>query len=435
MSERESETGTSDFSSRLTGFYDLDLEQRRALLTRQTGLDLSALFGPGGLTANQADAMIENVVGVFGLPLGIAANFLVNEREVLVPMAIEEPSVVAGASHMARLVRDSGGFQAKADPSHMIGQIQLLDLSDLAAAESALLAAESEILSTANAASARMVELGGGARGVEVRRLEKAPVSPMLVVHLIYDTVDSMGANTINTVLESVAPLTEAITGGRAHLRILSNLADRRLVRASCKIQPETLSFEQFAGPQVRDGIVEAWAFAAADPYRAATHNKGIMNGIDAVLIATGNDWRAVEAGAHAYASRSGRYAPLTRWWVDDKGWLGGELELPMAVGTVGGATRAHPAAKACLRLMQVETAQQLSEVVAAVGLAQNLAALRALATEGIQRGHMGLHARQLAMAAGASGSQIERIARLMVQDGEVGLERAQELLDHLNRD
>ncbi|MEK7682936.1 MAG: hydroxymethylglutaryl-CoA reductase, degradative [Chloroflexota bacterium] len=435
MSERQSETGTSDFSSRLTGFYDLDLEQRRALLTKQTGLDLSALFGPGGLTPNQADAMIENVVGVFGLPLGIAANFLVNEREVLVPMAIEEPSVVAGASHMAKLVRDSGGFQAKADPSHMIGQIQLLDLTDLAAAESALLAAESEILSTANAASARMVELGGGARGVELRRLENAPVSPMLVVHLIYDTVDSMGANTINTVLESVAPLTEAITGGRAHLRILSNLADRRLVRASCKIQPETLSFEQFAGPQVRDGIVEAWAFAAADPYRAATHNKGIMNGIDAVLIATGNDWRAVEAGAHAYASRSGRYAPLTRWWVDDKGWLGGELELPMAVGTVGGATRAHPAAKACLRLMQVETAQQLSEVVASVGLAQNLAALRALATEGIQRGHMGLHARQLAMAAGASGSQIERIARLMVQDGEVGLERAQELLDHLNRD
>ena len=435
MSERQSKTGTSDFSSRLTGFYDLDLEQRRALLTKQTGLDLSALFGPGGLTPNQADAMIENVVGVFGLPLGIAANFLVNEREVLVPMAIEEPSVVAGASHMARLVRDSGGFQAKADPSHMIGQIQLLDLTDLAAAESALLAAESEILGTANAASARMVELGGGARGVELRRLENAPGSPMLVVHLIYDTVDSMGANTINTVLESVAPLTEAITGGRAHLRILSNLADHRLVRASCKIQPETLSFEQFAGPQVRDGIVEAWAFAAADPYRGATHNKGIMNGIDAVLIATGNDWRAVEAGAHAYASRSGRYAPLTRWWVDDKGWLGGELELPMAVGTVGGATRAHPAAKACLRLMQVETAQQLSEVVAAVGLAQNLAALRALATEGIQRGHMGLHARQLAMAAGASGSQIERIARLMVQDGEVGLQRAQELLDHLNSD
>ena len=435
MSERQSKTGTSDFSSRLTGFYDLDLEQRRALLTKQTGLDLSALFGPGGLTPNQADAMIENVVGVFGLPLGIAANFLVNEREVLVPMAIEEPSVVAGASHMARLVRDSGGFQAKADPSHMIGQIQLLDLTDLAAAESALLAAESEILSTANAASARMVELGGGARGVELRRLENAPGSPMLVVHLIYDTVDSMGANTINTVLESVAPLTEAITGGRAHLRILSNLADHRLVRASCKIQPQTLSFEQFASPQVRDGIVEAWAFAAADPYRAATHNKGIMNGIDAVLIATGNDWRAVEAGAHAYASRSGRYAPLTRWWVDDKGWLGGELELPMAVGTVGGATRAHPAAKACLRLMQVETAQQLSEVVAAVGLAQNLAALRALATEGIQRGHMGLHARQLAMAAGASGSQIGRIARLMVQDGEVGLQRAQELLDHLNSD
>ena len=264
---------------------------------------------------------------------------------------------------------------------------------------------------------------------MQLRRLEHPPSAPMLVVHLIYDTVDSMGANSVNTVLETIAPLIELISGGRAHLRILSNLADRRLARASCSIQPQTLSFEQYDGEQVRDRILEAYAFAAADPYRAATHNKGIMNGIDAVVIATGNDWRAVEAGAHAFAARSGRYQPLSRWSTDDRGQLVGELELPIAIGTVGGATRSHPAAQACLALMQVQTARELAGIVAAVGLAQNLAALRALATEGIQRGHMGLHARQLAMSAGASGSQIEQIARQMVAEGVIGLERAQELM------
>jgi hydroxymethylglutaryl-CoA reductase len=415
--------------SRLAGFYNLNLAQRQALLCASTGLDLSALTGSAGLSLAQADAMIENVVGIFGLPLGIAANFVVNGKDVLIPMAIEEASVVAGASHMAKLVRESGGFRAEADPSHMIGQIQLVDLADPVAAEQALLAAESEILAACDSANPRLVDLGGGARGIEVRRLDHSPSTPMLVVHLIYDTVDSMGANSVNTVLESVAPMIEAISGGRAHLRILSNLADRRLARASCAIPPQRLRSEHYDGEQVRDGIIEAWAFAAADPYRAATHNKGIMNGIDAVVIATGNDWRAVEAGAHAYAARRARYEPLSRWSTDDQGQLVGELELPLALGTVGGATRSHPVAQACLELMQVRSARELAGIVAAVGLAQNLAALRALATEGIQRGHMGLHARQLAMSAGASGSQIEQIARRMVEEGVIALERAQELM------
>ena len=388
--------------SRLAGFYNLDLAQRQALLSASTGLDLSPIFGSGGLDPARADAMIENAVGVFGLPLGIAANFVVNGKDVLVPMAIEEASVVAGASHIAKLVRESGGFRAEADPSLMIGQIQLMDLDDPVGAESALMAAETEILAAADAANPRLLELGGGARGIEVRRIEQSSFAPNLVMHLIYDTVDSMGANSVNTVLETIAPLIELISGGRAHLRILSNLADRRLARASCSIQPQTLSFEQYDGEQVRDRILEAYAFAAADPYRAATHNKGIMNGIDAVVIATGNDWRAVEAGAHAFAARSGRYQPLSRWSTDDRGQLVGELELPMAIGTVGGATRSHPVAQVCLALMQVQTARELAGIVAAVGLAQNLAALRALATEGIQRGHMGLHARQLTRVEGS---------------------------------
>jgi hydroxymethylglutaryl-CoA reductase len=416
-------------SSRLPGFYDLGLEQRRAQLEQASGLDLGPISGPEGLSPAQADSMIENAVGVFGLPLGIAANFAVNGREVLVPMAIEEASVVAGASHMAKLVREAGGFTAEADPSHMIGQIQVLELDDPAAAEVAIRRAQLEILAAADAANPRMVALGGGARGLEVRRLDQPPLPPMLVVHLIYDTVDSMGANSVNTMLEAIAPLVEAVTGGRAHLRILSNLADRRLARARCALPPATLEFGGFAGPRVRDGIVEAWAFAAADPYRAATHNKGIMNGIDAVVIATGNDWRAVEAGAHAFAARSGRYSPLSRWSVDGSGDLVGEIELPLALGIVGGATRSHPAARTCLALMRVQTAGELAGIVASVGLAQNLAALRALATEGIQHGHMGLHARQLAMSAGARGPQIEQIARRMVEEGEIALERAQELL------
>jgi hydroxymethylglutaryl-CoA reductase len=420
-------------SSRLPGFYNLPLEERIRELRRAADLTeeaTDALAGAGGLTGEGADHMIENVIGVFGLPLGVAVNFLVNGREVLVPMAIEEPSVVAGASFMAKLARGGGGFDADADEPRMIGQIQLLDLSDLEQASTQIEARREQILKAAAEVDPVLRDLGGGPRELEVRAFPTSEAGPMLVVHLIYDTRDAMGANAVNTAAEKVAPLLEEATEGRAHLRILSNLADRRLARARCRIPTEALAFRHFSGEQVRDGIVEAWAFAAADPYRAATHNKGIMNGVDAVVIATGNDWRAIEAGAHAYAARDGRYTSLSRWWAGEEGDLHGSLEMPLAAGTVGGATRVHPAAKASLALMRVETSRQLAEIIVSVGLAQNLAALRALATEGIQRGHMTLHARQVAVAAGAEGEAIERIARRLVEEKTVRIDRAKEMLE-----
>jgi hydroxymethylglutaryl-CoA reductase len=373
--------------------------------------------------------MIENVIGTYSLPLGLAVNFQVNGRDVLVPMAIEEPSVVAGASFMAKLAREGGGFRAETTPPEMIAQIQILDVADLEAARRAVEAERESILAEADAVDPIIRKLGGGARDVQVRLLPETPVGPMLVIHLVYDTRDAMGANAANTAAERLAPRLERLTGGRVHLRILTNLADRRLARAHCTIPEAALAFGEFSGERVRDGIIEAWAFAAADPYRAATHNKGIMNGVDAVVIATGNDWRAVEAGAHAYAARSGRYTSLSRWSRGEEGSLGGLLEMPMAVGIVGGATQVHPGARAALQLMGVKTARELAEVIVSVGLAQNLAALRALATEGIQRGHMGLHARQVAMAAGARGERIEDIARRMLDEGTVRLDRAEALL------
>jgi hydroxymethylglutaryl-CoA reductase len=373
--------------------------------------------------------MIENVIGTYSLPLGLAVNFQVNGRDVLVPMAIEEPSVVAGASFMAKLAREGGGFRAETTPPEMIAQIQILDVADLEAARRAVEAERESILAEADAVDPIIRKLGGGARDVQVRLLPETPVGPMLVIHLVYDTRDAMGANAANTAAERLAPRLERLTGGRVHLRILTNLADRRLARAHCTIPEAALAFGEFSGERVRDGIIEAWAFAAADPYRAATHNKGIMNGVDAVVIATGNDWRAVEAGAHAYAARSGRYTSLSRWSRGEEGSLGGLLEMPMAVGIVGGATQVHPGARAALQLMGVTTARELAEVIVSVGLAQNLAALRALATEGIQRGHMGLHARQVAMAAGARGERIEDIARRMLDEGTVRLDRAEALL------
>jgi hydroxymethylglutaryl-CoA reductase len=420
-------------SSRLPGFYNLELDQRLVELGRAAGLSedsLQALAGTAGLTRDQAAHMIENAVGVFGLPLGVAVNFEVNGQDVLVPMAIEEPSVVAGASFMAKLVRAGGGFNCQTTSPEMIAQIQVLDVPDMQLAQRRIEDAREEILKQADATDPVIRRLGGGARDLEIRVLDDTPIGPMLVLHLIFDTRDAMGANTLNTAVESLSPEIERLSGGRTHLRILSNLADRRLAKASCSIPADTLAFGDFSHARVRDGIVEAWAFAAADPYRAATHNKGIMNGIDAVVIATGNDWRAVEAGAHAYAARGGRYTSLSQWSVGQEGELVGELELPMAVGIVGGATRVHPAAKACLELLGVSTSRELAEIIVAVGLAQNLAALRALATEGIQRGHMGLHARQIAIAAGAEGDQVEKVARQLVSEGTVRLDRAQELVD-----
>lgn len=424
-------------SSRIPNFYDLPLEERLARIGEAAALDaetMAAISGLAGLSPDQAEHMIENVVGVFGLPLGVAVNFLVNGREVLVPMAIEEPSVVAGASFMAKLARAGGGFSAEAHQPEMIGQVQILDLTDLDAARRTLLDHKDEILAEVDAIDPVIKRLGGGARDLEVRTFPDTPAGPMLVVHIIYDTRDAMGANAVNTAVERLAPKIENLTGGRAHLRILSNLADRRLARAHCRVPAEALSHAGFGGESVRQGVIEAWAFAAADPYRAATHNKGIMNGIDAILIATGNDWRAVEAGAHAYAAREGRYTSLSRWWRGENGALEGELEMPLALGTVGGATRVHPTAKACLAMMGVTSARELAEVVVSVGLAQNLAALRALATEGIQRGHMELHARQVAVAAGARGERIEQLARQLVEEGAVRLDRAQEILRQLEK-
>jgi hydroxymethylglutaryl-CoA reductase len=410
-------------TSRIPGLYDLPTPERLARVASAAGLEPPALRGltpDGGLTAEHAERMIENVIGLFALPLGVAANFIVNGREVLVPMAIEEPSVVAGASFMARLAREGGGFVAEAGEPEMIGQIQVLDCPDPAAAKERLLANRAEILAEADRVDPVIAGLGGGARSLEIRILQPTAVGPMLVVHLIYDTRDAMGANAVNTAAERLAPMIESITGGRAHLRILSNLADHRLARARCRIPATALAFETYSGERVRDGIIEAWAFAEADPYRAATHNKGIMNGVDAVVIATGNDWRAIEAGAHAYAARSGRYTSLSRWGRGEDGALEGTLEMPLAVGIVGGATRVHPGAKASLALLGVGSARELAEIIASVGLAQNLAALRSLATEGIQRGHMGLHARQVAIAAGAQGREIEEVARRMAAEGMV---------------
>lgn len=421
--------------SRIAGLYNMTIKQRLASLQSEAGVDadvLRVLQQFGGIDGDQADHMIENVVGVFGLPLGIATNFQVNGRDILIPMAIEEPSVVAGASFMAKLARAGGGFQASTTEPEMIGQIQVLDVPDPARAAERLLKARDEILAIADEADPLLIRLGGGARDIEVRTIEDTAVGTMLIVHLIYDTRDAMGANAVNTAVERLKPTIESISGGRVHLRILSNLADRRLARATCSIPADTLSFQGFSGEAVRDGIVDAWAFAAADPYRAATHNKGIMNGIDAVVISTGNDWRAIEAGAHAYAARNGRYTSLSTWSVDPGGNLVGTLEMPMAVGIVGGATRVHPMAKACLSLMDVQSARELAEIIISVGLAQNLAAIRALASEGIQRGHMSLHARQVAIAAGAEGEMIEQIAQRMVLEGSIGIERAKSLFKEL---
>jgi hydroxymethylglutaryl-CoA reductase len=419
-------------TSRRPGFYNLSLQERIAQLNQEgllTESELAMLTGADGLTDEQADHMIENVVGVHGLPLGIGLNFMVNGREVLVPMAVEEPSVVAGASFMAKLVRQGGGFQASTTAPEMIGQMQLLDVSDLQAAEEAILNNKPTLLAQAAEIDPILQKLGGGPRDIEVRRIESSPIGPFLVLHIIYDVRDAMGANAVNTACERLSPLVEEISGGRVHLRILSNLADRRLAKAECVVPLESLGFGEFSPEEVRDGIIEAWAFAAADPYRAATHNKGIMNGVDAVVIATGNDWRAIEAGAHAYAVKDGQYTSLSTWGKDEQGNLVGSLEMPMAVGIVGGATKVHPNAKAALRLMGVQTASDLAEIIVSVGLAQNLAAIRALATEGIQRGHMGLHARQVAIAAGAEGKLIDRIAQQLIKEKTVRIDRAEQLL------
>jgi hydroxymethylglutaryl-CoA reductase len=422
-------------SSRLAGFYKLSLPERVDMIAAWAGLNANEqeVLLNGGLQPEQADLMIENTLGTFALPLGVAANFKIDGRDYLVPMAVEEPSVVAALSHAAKLFRAGGGFHTEASDPVMIGQIQVLDVPDMEAAVAAIAANKQTLMEQANCCDRVIVGLGGGARDLVARPLPDTPVGPMLIVHLHFDTRDAMGANAINTAVEALAPLVAELTGGRTSLRILSNLADQRTVRAWGTIPAAALATDDIPGAEAARLIMEANAFAVADPYRAATHNKGIMNGIDAVCIATGNDWRAIEAGAHAFAARSGRYQALTDWRVDENGDLYGAIHLPMAVGMVGGATKVHPTAKVAMKILGVQSATELGRVMACVGLAQNLGAIKALATVGIQRGHMRLHARQVAMAAGATAAQVQRIADQLVAEKRIQVNRAKELLAQLD--
>jgi hydroxymethylglutaryl-CoA reductase len=418
--------------SRLPDFRALTPAQRLDHLVRAAALsaaDAALLSQPGALPLALADGMIENVIGTFELPFAVAGNFRVNGRDVLVPMVVEEPSVVAAASFMAKLARACGGFETSSTEPLMRAQVQVLGVADPHGARQALLDHRAEIVAAANERDRVLVGLGGGCRDIEVHVFADTPRGAMVVMHLIVDVRDAMGANTVNTMAESVSPLVEAVTGGKVRLRILSNLADLRLARARVRITPDLLATKEHGGAEVIEGVLDAYTFAAVDPYRAATHNKGIMNGIDPVVVATGNDWRAIEAGAHAYAARGGRYTSLTRWDKDANGALVGTIEMPMALGLVGGATKTHPMARLALRILDVKSAQELGEIAVAVGLAQNLGALRALATEGIQRGHMALHARNLALAAGAMGEEIDRVARRMAEERDVRADRAATLL------
>ena len=429
-------------SSRVPGFYRLSLHERRAWLRDHVGLDqeeikhLGLLLDGvnesdslGGLLPPRADKMVENCVGVLSLPVGLGLNFLINGRDYLIPMVVEEPSVIAAVSHIARLARPHGGFVASSDAGVMIAQIQIVGCHDLNASSQTLIEAEAELVQLADALHPNLKARGGGARGIEVRVIESP--HPMLILHILVDCVDAMGANAVNTIAEGLAPKVERLTGGKVYLRILSNLADQRLARASVSLPESSLETQTLSGSDVAQGIVHAYQFADVDPYRAATHNKGIMNGIDAVVIATGNDWRGVEAGAHAYAARTGAYRSLTRFWRE-AGCLHAEIELPMAVATVGGSTQVHPTVKTLRKILGVQSAQELAQVCAAVGLAQNIGALKALATEGIQRGHMSLHARSVALAVGAQETEVEELSRRLVERGQIKADVASVILEEI---
>jgi len=436
MSKQMSANTSDRPSSRVPGFYRLSLDQRHHELVQRLGLEPEerALLLGGGLRAEAADHIVENVIGTYSLPLGLGLNFQVNGRDYLVPMCVEEPSVIAAASNAARMVREGGGFDAEADEALMIAQVQLYDVPDNAAAVRAILARRDELIAACNAAQPGLVRRGGGARELQVRELLPSGSRQlgMLVVHVLADCCDAMGANLVNTMAEAIAAPLAELSGGQFGLRILSNLADRRVVRVRCRVPVSVLASDGFTGSEVAEGIVLASQFAELDPYRAATHNKGIMNGIDPVVIATGNDWRGIEAGAHAYAAREGTYRPLAVWRRQSDEILYGELALPMAVATVGGTLRVHPGARLSLRILGVNSARELGMVIAAAGLASNLAALRALAAEGIQHGHMALHARSVAVAAGATGSLVDEVAAELARTGQINIAHASELLARL---
>jgi hydroxymethylglutaryl-CoA reductase len=416
-------------TSLVSGFYKLTPKKRLEIIKEFAGLsdeECGLLQNCDSLTLESADRMIENVIGKFPMPLGIGVNFLINSRDYMIPMVIEEPSVVAAASYAAKMVREGGGFHASSTPPVMIGQIQVVNLESPEMAKQQILENKQSIIKKANDQDPVLTSLGGGAKDLDAKIINTT-VGPMLIVELYVDCRDAMGANAVNTMAEAVAPLVENVTGGRVYLRIISNLATKRLARAWCTVPKEAVG-----GEEVVNGIVNASAFAAADPYRAATHNKGAMNGIAAVILATGNDHRAIEAGAHAFAALRGRYTSLSVWEKTEKGDLKGMIELPMAVGLIGGAVRTHPVAKIALKILGVKTANEFGEVLAAVGLAQNLGALRALAHEGIQRGHMSLHARNIAVAAGATGGLINIVAERMVRERKIRMDRAKELIAEL---
>jgi len=414
-------------SSLVSGFYKLDSKERLKIVKEFADLsdeEAALLQNVGSLSMDLADRMIENVVGAIPIPLGIAANFHINKRDYLIPMAIEEPSVVAAASYAAKMVRDGGGFFTSSTAPVMIGQIQTVGIKDPYSAKMRVIQAKEEILRKANDQDPVLVSVGGGAKDLDAKVINTTE-GLMLITELHVDCRDAMGANAVNTMAEAVAPIIERVTGGRVYLRIISNLATKRLVRAFCVVPKESIG-----GKEVVDGIVNASAFAAADPYRAATHNKGIMNGIIAVIVATCNDHRAIEAGGHAYAVKNGQYTTLSTWERNADGDLVGSIELPMAVGLIGGAMRTHPTAKVAMKILGVKTANEFGEVLAAVGLAQNLGALRALASEGIQRGHMTLHAKNIAVAAGATDELIDKVAEEMVKERKIRMDRAKELIE-----
>ena len=433
MSKKQTKGLKDGYTSAITNFRNLSPIQRIqhiGQITHLSNYELSNLSDPSRLALESANLMIENVVGKIEIPLGIATNFRVNLKDYLIPMAIEESSVVAAASNMAKIIRNSGGFTASSDEPIMRAQIQILDVSEITQAKLAIEKLRTQIINLANSKDKTLIKLGGGCKEIEVETFLTTEVGPMIILHLLVDVRDAMGANTVNTMAEIVSPLIDKITGGRVRLRILSNLADRRLAKASVKIPFSQLGFSHFSGKEVAKGIVESYALAVVDPYRAATHNKGVMNGIDSVALATGNDWRAIEAGAHAFAVRNGRYSPLTSWEIDDRGYLLGSIEIPMAVGLVGGVTATHPTSKSCINLLDVQSSNELGQVLAAVGLAQNMGALRALATEGIQRGHMKLHSKNMALAAGAVGSEVDSVSKVMIDEKDISLDRAASLLD-----
>lgn len=420
-----------DGSSEIPGFYKMSVAERLSIVKKLTGLsdeEAKSISNTGGLPLDVADRMIENVVGGLTIPMGIAVNFRINGKEYLVPMAIEEPSVIAAASNAAKMARVKGGFSVTNTGPVMIGQIQVVNVQDPNGARMRVMGRREAILEKANEQDPMLVSLGGGAKDLNVKVVSSIK-GPMVIAELIVNTGDAMGANAVNTMAEAVAPMVEEATGGRVFLRIISNLADRRLVRATAVFDKDAMG-----GEEAVDGVVYAYAFAEADPHRCATHNKGIMNGVVAVAIACGQDIRALEAGAHSYASRSGEYKPLTTWEKNADGDLVGTLEMPMAVGLVGGASKTHPAAKAAIKILGVKTAIELAELMGAAGLAQNFAALRALSTEGIQRGHMKLHSRNVAVSAGATGKFIDLVAQRMVQERKVRFDRAKEILAELQQ-